>query len=354
MESMLLFWMAIRIIKLLLPYGAWERLFWYLFYVPLISLPVLLFRIGLISTRRETNSRWRIVGRIISIIAVILVLLVLTNDFHQMAFRFYRGAEGANYDLYYTYGWVYYTVFILSLVLIFAFVFGTTRKRAESPMRQSMPFIVLLCGAVVYFGGYALKIPFFQQSEFSVVFGMLTLLFLEMSFRTRLIPNNILLGALLRNAPIDLQILSDSAEMQYRTSHAAELPARIDREIEQQTAVVKKPYKLSLAGEESVRYDAIRIKGGYVVFTKPLEAVIRLRTALVEQSQKLERQNRLLAHAHSITARITSARAAQPRKCCPQKSGSQSGSDSRRFIRRSDRSYQGFTADTNREDQGTG
>jgi hypothetical protein len=307
----LLFWMVVRILKLLLPFGAVERFFWYLFYVPLVFIPTLLWRIGLISTRTKPSRGWSLVERLIFVVAAILVLFVLTNDLHQMAFSFYRGVAGDNYDRYYSYGWVYYAVFIWSLALVFAFVFTTIRKKAEAPLKQAMPFIFLLSGAVLYFAGYAWGIPLCRQSEFSIVYGVIALLFLELSFRTRLIPNNILLGTLLRNGPLDLQILADSLEIQYRTAHAAELPPQIVKELGEEIASTKTPFGLTLPGDESLLYGVYRISGGYAVFARHLDEVIKLRAALAEQNRRLEQQNTLLSHTHTITSQITRARTQQ-------------------------------------------
>ena len=304
-SALLLFWMLVRIIRLLLADGTVDRFFWYLYYIPLAFIPTILFLVGQFLAKNQQSRFSRLAGKTSLLISLFLTLLVLTNDFHQMAFRFYMGTEGNNYDLYYSHGWVYYCIFIWSLFLIFAFVFSAAHKKAESTAKRAVPLFLLLCFAVMYFGGYAFGIPIFRESEFIIVYGVITLLFLEVCFRNRLIPNNDKLGPLLLGAPIDMHILSDAMQIEYRTDSSAELPGAIIERIRQHRQPEDNaPYSLSLPGDESVLYGVYRINGGYSVFARHLDSVLRLRLALAEQNEKIKNQNRILARTQKIKKEI--------------------------------------------------
>lgn len=309
---LLLFWMLNRIIRLLLPDGTTDRIFWYLYYIPLIFIPTVLFWVGQILAKNQQSRFSRLAGKASFLISLFLTLLVLTNDFHQMAFRFYRGTEGNNYDLYYSYGWVYYAVFIWSLFLIFAFVFSAARKKNELTAKRAGPLLLILCFSVIYFGGYAIGIPIFRESEFSIVYGIMTLLFLEACFRNRLIPNNDKLGALLLGAPIDMHILSDAMQMEYKTDFSEDLPAVIVEQVRKHMrSENNSPYSLSLPGDESTLYGVYRINGGYTVFARHLDSVIRLRSNLAMQNKKIKNQNSILARIQKIKEEIARLRAQQ-------------------------------------------
>lgn len=124
---MMIFWMALRTIKYeFLPYGAFAtRYAWYLYYIPLIFIPLLMFLSVLYVGRphsRPISRRWKL----LYIPAVLLVVGMLTNDIHQLAFGFPDGLAGWN-DTDYTYGPVYYAVvvwiavlFIAIMVIVFA------------------------------------------------------------------------------------------------------------------------------------------------------------------------------------------------------------------------------------------
>ncbi|NLE56702.1 MAG: hypothetical protein GX617_17345, partial [Lentisphaerae bacterium] len=306
------FWMLIRIINLLLPEGTVHRMFWYFYYVPLIFMPTVLFWIGQILAKNHQSLFSRLARKASFLISLLFVLLVLTNDFHQMAFRFYRGTEGNNYDLYYSHGWVYYFVFVWSLLLIFAFVFLAARKKTESAAKRAGPLLLIICFSVTYFGGYAFGIPIFRESEFSIVYGLMALLFLEACFRNRWIPNNDKLGALLLGAPIDMYILSDTMQIEYKTDISEGLPAVIVEQVrEHMRPEDHTPYGLSLPGDESILYGVYRINGGYSIFVHHLDSVIRLRSALAEQNERIKVQNSILVRTHKVKREIARLQAQQ-------------------------------------------
>ncbi len=308
---LLLFWMLIRIINLLLPEGTVHRIFWYFYYVPLIFIPTVLFGVGRTLNKNHQSRFSRFAGKVSLLVSLLLTLLVLTNDFHQLAFHFYRGTEGNNYDLYYSYGWVYYFVFIWSLCLIFSFVFLAVRKKNESTAKRAGPLLLILCVSVTYFGGYAFGVPILRESEFSIVYGVMALLFLEVCFRHRLIPNNDKLSALLRYAPIDMHILSDIMQIEYKTDCAAELPAEIIEKAQFIQPEPNAPVAFSLPDDTSILYGVYRINGGYSIFVHHLDSVIRLRSALEDQNKRIKVQNSILTRTHKVKSEIARLQAQQ-------------------------------------------
>lgn len=83
------------------------RYTWYLFFIPMLMIPVLLFYISLYiyaKDEREIKRRW---GWVMAV-TVLLILLVFTNDLHQQIYRFNPGFE--NWDRDYSHGWVFYVV----------------------------------------------------------------------------------------------------------------------------------------------------------------------------------------------------------------------------------------------------
>ncbi|KUG05498.1 hypothetical protein ASZ90_017078 [hydrocarbon metagenome] len=310
-SMLLLFWMLVKVIKLLVPDGIIDRFFWYLYYIPLIFLPTILFWIGLILDKSDQNRFPRWIRKTSLVISILLAMLVLSNDFHQMAFRFYLGTEGNIYDQYYSYGWVYYLIFARSLYLIFAFVLMAARRKPGSAAQGIGTLLLLLGISLIYFGGYAWGLPIFRESDFSIVYGTMTLLFLEVCLRSRLIPNNIRLGELLRFAPIDMHILTDAMHIEYQTDHSEELSPEIIEQIRHLPPEATTPVGLSLPYNESILYGVYRINGGYSIFTQHLDPVIRLRTALTEQNRKIKIQNSILARTHKVQSEIARLRTQQ-------------------------------------------
>lgn len=302
---LLLMWMFVRIVRLVLPDGMVDRVFWYLYYIPLIFLPTVLFWIGQIITHSYEKRFHKLLKKIIFAVSFLLTVLVLTNDLHQLAFRFYKGMEGNNYDLYYRNSWVYYIVFTWSLLLIFSFVIVAVRYKSDSTAKRAGPLLIIVFLSVVYFGGYAYGVSIFRESEFSIVYGLMSLLFLEACFQSRLIPNNIKLGKLLSKAPIDLHIISDDMHIEYKTDCASELTAEMLDKIRLASAQNNLPLGISLSNNDNMLYGVYGINGGYSVFAQHLDAVIRLRSTLTEQNQIIQVQNSVLSRTHSIKSEIS-------------------------------------------------
>ncbi len=90
-----------------------HRLIWYLYYVPLVSVPAIYFEIACIITGSERRQ----VFYLLRILGSVIVLLILTNDLHSLFFRVEAGISEV-----YTYGPLYYLYiawFILLMVLAF-------------------------------------------------------------------------------------------------------------------------------------------------------------------------------------------------------------------------------------------
>lgn len=310
-SSLIFFGILIRIVRLLIPSGMMDRFFWYLYYIPLVFNPAIIFSVGLFLSNNIRSRFSRVAEKTSLLISVLLTLLVLTNDFHQMAFRFYMGTEGNTYDRYYSYGWVYYYIFIRSILLISAFVYLASRKKIDLASKRLVPLLFLFSLAVVYFVGYAVGFPIFRESEFIIVYGIISLLFLEVCFRSKLIPNNDKLGELLSNAPIDIHILSEEMHIEYITNHAAELPAEILEMTQLIKPDAKYPIGFSLPDDERSLYGVFRINGGYAIFVNHLDSVIKLRGVLAEQNEKIKVQNSILTRTHKVKSEIARLQAHQ-------------------------------------------
>lgn len=103
----LIFWMIIKVFK----HYTTGSIMWYLFYLPLIFIPTFYYNCSEYLLKKDNNKK-----RIIAIgISIILLLLVITNDSHQLVFKILN----ENND--YIHKWGYYLVCIwIFLLLIMA------------------------------------------------------------------------------------------------------------------------------------------------------------------------------------------------------------------------------------------
>lgn len=309
-SSLLLFWILVRVVKLILPEGFFHRLSWYLYYVPLSFMPSILFWIGQILIRKDKDSLNNLIRRISFIISAALAILVLTNDYHQQVFKFYMGLEGNNYDLYYSYGLIYYFIFARSLYLVIAFVLMASRN-STSVLKETLPLYTILIISILYFGGYALGLQVFRESDFTITYGIMGLLFMEICMRSRMIPNNIKLRELLKTAPINMSILSDTLKVDFMTDIATDIPGELISTLKQYDLEDNMPSKINQVYGDHTLYSVTKISGGFSVFTQNLDSIRRLRSKIEEQNVKIESQNLILSKTHKLKGEISSIKAKQ-------------------------------------------
>ncbi|MCR4716950.1 MAG: ATP-binding protein [Lachnospiraceae bacterium] len=124
--SLMSLWMIIRYIK----YDIVDdvnviRILWYIFYIPMILLPVMVFYAILYIGRLEKSSLSRN-WFLLVLPGVLVVLGVLTNDFHHLAFSFPKGNLYAN-DIY-NYEIIYYLAMIIMGLYIVMVLIQVFRK----------------------------------------------------------------------------------------------------------------------------------------------------------------------------------------------------------------------------------
>lgn len=100
------FWIAIRGIKYSLDTCAWlMRYLWYLYYLPMLSIPLLALFVAA-ALGKPVHFRLPKQMNLLYIPTAVLLLFVLTNDLHQLVFRFPENAVVWMND--YRYGLVYF------------------------------------------------------------------------------------------------------------------------------------------------------------------------------------------------------------------------------------------------------
>ena len=123
--ALMLLWLILRTLKYeFVTDLTVARYIWYLYYLPMLFIPLLGVYIALSLGKSE---EFRLTGRIgaLAIIPVVLFLLVITNDLHQQMFAFSSGVPGEPDNYSYSHGPVYFcclgwmvTCMFFSLILL--------------------------------------------------------------------------------------------------------------------------------------------------------------------------------------------------------------------------------------------
>lgn len=147
------FWLTVRTMKYFLVFdlGA-ARYLWYLYYLPMLFIPLLGVYVSVSLGKPERfQLKWSL---LLYIPTMLCLLLVLTNDFHQLVFTFPTGEVWSDENNGYVPG--YYIVIGWEIVCaLTAFIIMVIKCRI-SPRKKHLPIIILgtsIVYAVIYFSG---------------------------------------------------------------------------------------------------------------------------------------------------------------------------------------------------------
>ncbi len=285
----IIFWILIRTIK----WSAFEfvifedRFLWYMYYIPMVMLSLFFFFIALYVGEDEEyrhDKRWGL----LYIPAVLIILAVLTNDIHGLAFDINIDVHAYGQD--YTHGVVYYIAlaFILLMVLISSFIilrkFSSSRSVRKKALLPAIIIAITIIYSVLYivtptYGlGYYLDLTIFGCS--------MAIALLESFIRTGLIHSNIRHSECFSMASVGAQILNNEGEVVYISENALPL-AKSDFK------TLLKDKTISLA--PAILSHIAPIQGGYVVWNSDVSQIKDMIENLKALNDKLYKEVDLLA-----------------------------------------------------------
>lgn len=294
-------WSLLRLLK----YQMFEiclltRLCWYGYYVFQLALPLAMLRLADIVDKPENAKRllrpiwWPMAAYILS------VLLVFTNDLHQLVFRFDLSGDWSHN---YQYGPGYFVVLLISLVFLMAAIVLLFRKSRHSRYLGARVFPVLFIAAILsYIMGYLFNIPLFRDSDYTITICVLAMLFFESFLHTGMIPVNVRYGPLFAAAPLNLQLLDEEGQTVLAANGASPIPKSVWRRLR---ADMSRP----LLRDRDTLLHAAPIRGGMVVWQEDISALNRVRQELQASSARLEATNALLREEGEAKRRLLAAEA---------------------------------------------
>ena len=294
-------WIFLRLLK----YQIFEiclltRLCWYGYYVFQLALPLAMLRLADIVDKPEDAKRllrpiwWPMAAYILS------VLLIFTNDLHQLVFRFDLSGDWSHN---YQYGPGYFVVLLISLVFLLAAIVLLFRKSRHSRYLGARVFPVLFIAAILsYIMGYLFNIPLFRDSDYTITICVLAMLFFESFLHTGMIPVNVRYGPLFAAAPLNLQLLDEEGQTVLAANGASPIPKSVWRRLR---ADMSRP----LLRDRDTLLHATPIRGGMVVWQEDVSALNRVRQEIQTSSALLEAANALLRGEREAKRRLLAAEA---------------------------------------------
>lgn len=149
-SGLMVFWFVIRSMRyyFITDIGIARQL-WYLYYLPMLFIPLFSLFVAISLGKPENASLSKTALLLLSIPTVLCLLLVLTNDLHQLVFSFPEGEVWTDINNGYTFG--YYIVLGWEILCALAAFVIMIIKCRLSYRKKYLPFLLLACSIVYAF-----------------------------------------------------------------------------------------------------------------------------------------------------------------------------------------------------------
>lgn len=222
--ALIVFWVLIRTLKYFLPAPpVIERYLWYLFYLPLLFIPVFSVFVAF-SLGKGEDFRLPKKAKFLYLPAATLLLLVLSNDFHNFVFSFPLGTD--NFEENYLYSPGSYIVFGFEIFCaIIALVMMILKCRIPKSRKFHLLPTIPLFLAVLYTLLYALKVRwlYVAAGDITISVSILIILTFECCISCGLIQSNADYELLFSSAKIKAQITDDNLNVLLSSAGSDEL-----------------------------------------------------------------------------------------------------------------------------------
>ena len=286
-------WFFLRTVKyhiLLDPLGG--HICWYLYYIPMILIPTFGLSATLLMDGEEKKTTKWITGTLL-FFSVVLIVCVLTNDFHQQVFRFEGPVPYS--DKNYSYGilfmliqlWIIACLVIMEILLV---------KKSRIPDRKRfwLPVIpgLLLLGWNI---ANLLRLPFIKTfaGDMTAICCLLMAAIFQGCILCGLIQTNSRYFELFQaTGGLDAEITDDSFRRYYFSGEFPELSKDL------RDSIIAK----SSVQERGIRINHLPVKGGHLFWSEDISVLLDQYQDIQEQQEELTARNQLLRKTYKKEA----------------------------------------------------
>ena len=278
---LIVFWMFIRVIKYIVDISFITRYCWYLYYIPLIFIPFLFYVFSDSLDSKMSNKKFYF----LFCVAILLFGFVITNDLHQLVFRFNNGLSNFN-DYVHSYGYFIICFYIFSLYVCGVINLVINSFKVNKSYKSFLPFVLIILG-ILYTYLYVKGVSFIVHSNLSVVVSLFICFGIEIMFYIDLIPNNSKYKKCFINSCLDMVIVSLDGNILYTTFCFNDVPSFILDDI-------KNNCVLDCYDGEDVLYSVKKNKDSYVILRSNISILNRLKDELrIKQEELIIQQESL-------------------------------------------------------------
>lgn len=267
-----------------------DRYLWYLYYLPMVYIPLFMLHTSLLIGKTEDYRlpKW---AYALHVPALLIFLMVMTNDLHEFVFSFpMHDFSPDNYayrpGYFLAFGW-FAACTLAALWVLYACCRGNRRYR------KYFPLLVSLALTLIYFITYLLEIPLtrYLAGDLSITYGLLLAAILESSIYCGLIPTNTRYDEMfVSSAGNSAQIVDAQYRVRYTARQAEAISTEKMKEAENRPVLI--------SGERILHN--MPISGGYAIWTEDISRLARLRRELTEAQEELTERNAILQYEYEL------------------------------------------------------
>lgn len=294
MDVLMLIWLTLRTLKYeVVTDMTVARYLWYLYYLPIIFIPLLGVYIAIFLGKSE-NYQLSKKSWLLSLIPAALFLAVITNDFHQQVFVFESGIPGVPDNKVFFHRPVYFVILVWVVGCV-CFSIVQLLKKTRLPSigkRRMMPFVlscVMLLYGVLYLLGFQVVRDVF--GDMNVMFCLFYAAIYESCIHCRMIQSNTGYVELYEATTLASCIADQNGHILLHSRTAGE-------------NMVCPQEGESIVCPDGMRISAAPIKDGFVIWGDNVQHLTELRARLDENKRKKENNKKKLKDAYLVQKQL--------------------------------------------------
>ena len=295
---LLMLWMIDVVVKYPLRNDLAVSLCWYLYYVPMLFIPVLCLSCALRVAALDTAKTGKAMLLSAFTGSLLLVAIVLTNNLHHNVFVFSFDDPGWQGN--YRYSWGYWLA-VCWIVLLYGAFFALLFRAARKQLRPSFAPLAAIAGiAVAYSLLYGLRSAHVFTTNLALTYTVLIVVAIEVALAVGILPSCTWYREMFYKLPFDLKLIARSGDVSYSTAQSSPLcPKAAEKATGSQTTNFA-PVDFRTPSSPHTMYRAYPISGGIALLSLDASANDARRIALEQRQTDLAHTAQLLKRSTEV------------------------------------------------------
>lgn len=297
-SGLVVFWFVIRSMKyyFITDIGIARQL-WYWYYLPMLFIPLFSLFVAISLGKPENAKLSKTALVLLYIPTVLCLLLVLTNDLHQLVFSFPGGEVWTDKNNGYTFG--YYIVLGWEILCALAAFVIMIIKCRLSYRKKYLPFLLLAC-SIVYALIYVSGVEWMQLIGGDIAAAQCLMFtgILESCIQCGLIPTNTGYAALFEAGTFGAQITDNDYQIRYTSANSPEISK----------GIMQKAETAAVSLDKNTLLKSHPIDGGHVFWQEDITEITALLERLEENNETIAESNYLEQENYRVKLKIKTLR----------------------------------------------